>query len=668
MQIPLLQEIVIILGLSAIVIYIFQRMKLPTILGLLLTGIIVGPSGLSLIGDRAHEVEMLAEIGVIFLLFIIGLEFSLKTLASIQRIIFIGGGVQVGLTILITYLAATFFGFSGGEAIMLGFLFSLSSTAIVLKLLQEKNEMSSPHGKIVLAILIFQDIIVVPMMLFTPIIAGNGGDVGQALLSLVLKAVLVISLVLFGARYVVPRLLHEIASVKSRELFILSIIVICFAVAWGTSQLGLSLALGAFMAGLIISESEYSHQATSFIIPLREIFISFFFVSIGMLLDVSFFLQNIWVIIGLTLLVIFAKAVIAAIAVVSLRYPFRTILMTGLSIFQVGEFAFILSATGIQNGLLSENTYQFFLSASILSMVATPFVVQNAEKIFQLFINSNLRKRLNQIQSIRNRPQVKDSELEHLKRHVIIIGYGVTGQNVARAAKQAHIPYVIVETNPEIIKKARAEGEPIHFGDAISPFILEHLKVYNARVVVIAMYDPSATKAIISTIRSICQTVYIIVRTRALKEMENFYQLGANEVITEEFETSIEIFTRVLQQYLVPQDEVEGFIQQIREEKYQMLRSFSHREDNQQLLQIPNMNVTCLKVQRQDASLVGKPIRDTNLRSDLGINLIAIQRQREYITDIQPNTEIQKDDLLYVVGTPEAIAGLNKRLKKEKVS
>ncbi len=665
MHIPLLQEIVIILGLSTVVIYIFQRMKLPTILGLLLTGIIVGPGGLSLIGgDKTHDVEMLAEIGVILLLFIIGLEFSLKTLASIQRIIFVGGGIQVGLTIAVTYIAAQFFGFSGKEAIMLGFLFSLSSTAIVLKLLQEKNEMNSPHGRIVLAVLIFQDIIVVPMMLFTPLIAGKGGDIVQTLLVLLLKASLVIGLVIASARYVVPRLLHEVARTRSRELFILTIIVICFAVAWATSRIGLSLALGAFMAGLVISESEYSHQATGFIIPLREIFTSFFFVSIGMLLNVSFLWNHILLIVGLTILVMLVKGLITALAVIVLRYPFRTVLLTGMSIFQIGEFAFILSNTGLDNGLLSTSTYQYFLAISILSMVATPFIVQSADKVYLWFENSTILDRLNRLQSARNKPKNADAELENLKSHIIIIGYGVTGQNVARAAKQAGIPYVIIEINPEVIKRARSEGEPIYFGDPIAPFILEHLKVYSARVAVVAMYDPSATKAIIGNIRSICQTVYIIVRTRAINEMEAFYRLGANEVITEEFETSIEIFTRALKRYLIPQDEIEHFIQKIRDEKYAMLRSYSHREDDRQLLQIPNMNVTCLRVQSQASDLVGKPLKDTNLRSKYSVNIIAIQRDEQYITDILPDTAIQQNDLLYVVGTPDAVAGLNRHLRK----
>ncbi len=664
MHIPLLPDIVIILGLSAVVIYLFQRLKLPAILGLLITGVIVGPGGFGLIGDdTTHEVEMLAEIGVILLLFIIGLEFSLKTLASIQRTVFIGGTIQVGFTILVTYFGATMFGFSWGEAVFLGFLFSLSSTAIVLKLLQESGEINNPHGKISLAILIFQDIIVVPMMLFTPLIAGNGGNVVQALLLLFLKAALVIVIVLFSARYVVPRLLHEVARTRSKELFILTIIVICFAVAWGTSSIGLSLALGAFMAGLIVSESEYSHQATGIVIPFREIFTSFFFVSIGMLLDVRFFVQNILIIIGLTLIVMLVKGIIASLAAVVLRYPFRTVVLTGLSLFQIGEFAFILSVTGMENGLLAESTYQFFLAISILSMGVTPFVMQYSEQVFGLFRKSRLQKRMIQFNEMTTAGRDQELDTHDLKDHVIVIGFGVTGQNVARAAKSADIPYVIIELNPETVRDYRAKGEPIFYGDAMNAFILEHLKVYSARVAVIAIPDQVAVKAVVMNIRSICQTVHVIVRTQSLREMEELYKLGANEVIPQEFETSVEIFTRLLQRYLVPQDEVEAFIQDIRAEKYEMLRPFSHRQKSKTLLNIPNFNLTCLKVQHSDNEVIGKPLKDSNIRLKYGVNLVAIQRGEVFITDVKPETEIMQEDLLYVVGEPEAIMDFNKKLK-----
>lgn len=659
MHIPLLPDIVIILGLSAVVIFLFQKLNLPSILGLLITGVIVGPGGLGLIGDETtHEVEMLAEIGVILLLFIIGLEFSLKTLASIQRTVFIGGTVQVGLTILVTYLAAQVLGFRWEEALFLGFLFSLSSTAIVLKLLQESGDINNPHGRIALAILIFQDVIVVPFMLFTPLIAGNGGSVGIALLELLLKAAVVIVLVLLSARYVVPRLLHEIARTRSRELFIMAIIVICFGVAWGTSSIGLSLALGAFMAGLVISESEYSHQATGFVIPFREIFTSFFFVSIGMLLDVRFFVENILIVAGLTLVVILVKASIASLAALALRYPPRTVILTGLSLFQVGEFAFILSVTGMENGLLADGTYQYFLSVSILSMAITPFVMQHGERIASVFLKLS-NKKVNQF----NDTEGIAEDIHDLKDHLIIIGFGVTGQNAARAAKNADIPYVIIDMNPETVRHFQKLGEPIIYGDATSHFILEHVKVYKARVAIIAIPDSAATKSIVINIRSICQTIHIIVRTQTLREMDSLYHLGANEVIPQEFETSIEMLTRLLQRYLVPQDEMETFIKLLRTEKYEMLRPFSHQQKSKTLLNIPNFNLTALKVQHSNNDVIGKPLSETKIRPNYGVNLVAIQRNDDFITNVTPDTRILQEDLLYVVGEPEAIAQFNKKLK-----
>ena len=379
MHIPILPDIVIILGLSVVILFVMRKLNLPAILGFLITGVICGPGGLSLV-HNVHEVELLAEIGVILLLFIIGMEFSLKTLGSMQRIIFIGGLAQVGLTIGLTILVAYSGGFAWNQAVFLGFLISLSSTAIVLSVLQDTGMTGSPQGRIALAVLIFQDIIVVPMMLFTPLLTGEVENVGREVGLLILKAGILIAVVIFSANRIVPRLLREIARTQSRELFLLSILVICFAIAWGTSSIGLSLALGAFMAGLVISESEYSYQATGLMLPFREIFTSFFFVSIGMLLNFQFFITNILIILALALVVMIGKALIAAGAALILRYPFRTALLTGLSLFQIGEFAFILSATGLEYELIDPTTYQYFLAVSILSMAVTPSIMVNDEK------------------------------------------------------------------------------------------------------------------------------------------------------------------------------------------------------------------------------------------------------------------------------------------------
>ncbi len=661
MEIPLLTDITIILGASVLVIYLFQKLNLPTILGYLMTGIIAGPHVLAFI-SASHEVEVLAEIGVILLLFIIGMEFSLKSLAAIKKSVFIGGSVQVGLTIVVTALFAYWTGFTLNSAIFLGFVFSLSSTAIVLKLLQERNQMNSPHGKIALAILIFQDIIVVPMMLLTPILSGQGEDIWSVLLVLLFKAIAVILVLLFGARYLIPFLLHEVAKTKSRELFILFVVVICFAVAWATSSIGLSLALGAFLAGLIISESDYSYQATGFIIPFREIFTSFFFVSIGMLLDVRFLFEHLFMVLGLLLLVSFFKAIIAGSAALILKYPLRTAILTGLSLFQVGEFAFILSTVGIENDLLSETVYQYFLSVSILSMAITPFVMQYSEALSRLVSRKNLPER---ISSLSGNSGLSDNEqlIENLKDHTIIIGYGVNGRNVAHAAKFAKIPYVIVEMNADTVRQERLKGEPILFGDATNHFILEHVKVFSARVAIIAISDPLATKAVVTSIRSICPTVHVIVRTRFMHEMGEQLRLGASEVVPEEFETSVEIFTRLLHKYLVPQDEIEHFVQSIRSDNYETLRpqEISYKSTTQ--VSIPNLNISTLRVQNSNKEIVGKKIEDSRIRSKFGVNILAIQRDADYLSHIEADTEIEQDDILFLAGKPEDISRFHELIK-----
>lgn len=663
MHIPLLPDIVIILGLSVAIIFLFKKLRLPTILGFLITGIIAGPGGLSLIA-AVHEVEILAEIGVILLLFIIGMEFSLKTLASMQRLIFIGGLGQVGLTIGVAFLAAYQWGYAWNEAVFLGFLLSLSSTAIVLSVLQEKGAMTSPQGKFALAVLIFQDIIVVPMMLFTPLMTGEVENVSGMALMLLFKAVIVVVLLIFSARYVIPRVLHEIARTQSRELFLLSVLVICFAVAWGTSSIGLSLALGAFMAGLVISESEYSYHATGLVLPFREIFTSFFFVSIGMLLDFRFFIAHLGVILLLTLGVMLVKGGIATGAALILRYPLRSALLGGLALFQIGEFAFILSTTGLKYNLLDNDTYQYFLAISILSMAVTPLVLANDERIAGwLFRRRPLPERLRRFYELSEHAD-EEPEESLLKDHVIIIGYGLSGRNVAAAAQYAKIPYVVLELDPGRVEQARQDGHPAAFGDGANDFVLRHLHVYNARIVVIAVSNSDAARRIIPQVRAICKTVYIILRTRATSDVDLFFDLGANEVVPEEFEVSIEIFTRMLNRYFVPHDEVTAFTDKIREGSYEMLRSKQRASAGvNSLLSFPELNVTCLKAQHSNNDIIGKSLAEAHIRKRFGVSLIALMRGENFITDIRPDTRILQDDILYVVGKPGDVAGLNEELK-----
>lgn len=664
MELPLLTDIVIILGVSVPLILLFQRFRLPSILGLILAGIIVGPSALSLV-HSAHDVETMSEIGVIFLLFVIGIEFSLKQLAQIKRTVFVAGLFQVFATIAVVSLLALGWGMNINQSIFLGFLFSLSSTAIVLKMLQEQGAVHTPHGRVAIAVLIFQDIIVVPFMLVTPMLAGQSENWIVETGILLLKVLAVIAITFVLARYVVPWILDRVVRTKNRELFILTLVVICFATAWLTSAVGLSLALGAFFAGLIISESAYSHQATTNILPFREIFISFFFVSIGMLLDVRFFLLNIHWILLLTIATFIVKGLIASTATALLNYPARTVILSGMTLFQVGEFAFVLSATGIAYGLLNDDTYQYFLSVSIFTMAATPFVMKYEESISDRILRRALPRQVRvRLDSIaKARMAVSSTEtIEPLKDHLIIIGYGINGKNVAKAARNAEIPYTILELDPRLIEAAMRDGEPIHFGDATDEQTLSGQNIQSARVVVIAISDQDATRKIIGNIRRYSETAYVIVRTRYVKEIESIIRLGADEVIPEEFETSIEIFTKVLRKYLIPSDEIESFTQQIRSGNYEMLRSVGALPGINSL-SIPDLEISSLRVSQARNDVVGKDLASADLRRRFGVNLLAIHRSNRYLTLLTPETVIEQDDLLYVVGTPGQIAELNQYLR-----
>lgn len=653
MHFPLLQDLLIFMGFSAIVVYALQRIRLPSILGFLVTGILIGPHGLGLVSE-SEQIELISEIGVILLLFVIGMELSIKHLVSIKNTVFIGGSLQVGLTILVAGSGYYFLGNSWEESLFVGFLFSLSSTAIVLKVLQDRNEMSAPQGRNALAILIFQDIIVVPMMLFTPIIAGQGGDVTGSILMLLLKTAVVILITILSARYLVPRLMHGIAKTDSQELFLITTITICFAVAFLTAEAGLSLALGAFLAGLVISESEYSHQATSVILPFRELFTSFFFISVGMLLDLQFFWGNIGIVMLIVVAVFFIKSIIAALAIAVLKYPPRTFLLTGLALFQVGEFAFILSKVGIQYDLLAPETNQYFLAISIVSMLLTPFVIIFSERIaFGLMKFRPIEAWDRKMVASKERDHSVATNQQH--NHLVIIGYGINGSNLARAAEFSDIPYVAVEMNAETVKAEQKKGVPILYGDARQDHIMEAVNIPKARVVVIAISDPEGTKVIVQNIRMVSQSVHLIVRTRFVREIPELIALGADDVIPEEFETSIEIFSRTLHYFLIPEDDIGHFAEITRSNNYGLFQNKNSIPRTFRPGKYPEFDITCLKVRTDNRRIVGKTLSELDVRNQYGINILGLSRKDKLITNSGPDEILLQRDILYVTGKQESI-------------
>lgn len=652
MELTLLKDFAVIFGLSIIILFLCHRLSMPTVVGFLLTGIIVGPHGLGLI-SAVHEVESLAEIGIVLLLFTIGMEFSLKDLLQIKRSVVIGGSFQVLLTFAASFFIAQELGQPFGQSVLIGFLVSLSSTAIVLKVMQEKAEIDAPHGRTALGILIFQDIIIVPMILLVPMLTGTQENIVGDLLILLAKATIIIALVIISAKWVVPHLLYQIARTKNREIFMLSIIAIGITVAWLTSSSGLSLALGAFLAGLIISESDYSHQALGNTLPFRDVFVSFFFISIGMLLDLSFIFQQPGFVLSVTFGILLVKAILATAAVIILGFPIRIAILAGFAISQIGEFSFILSKAGIEYGLLSDSAYQLFLAVSILTMAITPLIMAAAPRIAdaasRLPMPNRLRLGCNPIQHIQNDSGKTD--------HLVIIGFGFNGKNMARAVSAANIPYQIIEMNADVVRAERNNDEPICYGDATHDAVLEHAGIKDARVVAVAISDPAATRRVIAAVRRLNPTVYIIVRTRYVQELEPLHGLGANEVIPEEFETSVEIFARVLKKYLIPRDEIESFVAEIRSDGYDMLRSLSKKKASYSdfKLHLPEFEISTLRV-GENSLVDGSSLTQIELRRKHGVSMLAIRRDSEMLSNPHGDAMLYAGDVVVVVGTKENIS------------
>ena len=657
MTLLFLSDIAIILGLSLVVILLLQRARLPLVLGFLLTGIMAGPHGLGLV-QAVHEVELLAEVGVILLLFSIGIEFSLGSLVRIWRSVVLGGALQVGLTIGVTFFLGHALGRPPREALFMGMLVSLSSTAIVLKLLQERAEIDSPHGKTALGILIFQDMAIVPMMLFTPLLVMGEGEIMDPLLALLGKAVLIVALVLVVARWVAPWVLFQVARTRSREVFLLATAAMGLTAAWLTSLAGLSLALGAFLAGLVISESEYGAQALGEILPLKELFLSFFFVSVGMLLDLSFVTLNLGTVLLSAFLVLALKAGLAALAVRLLGFSLRTALLAGLALSQVGEFSFILSRAGIQAGLLPGGQEQLFLAVSVLTMAVTPFVMAASPSLADQVLRLPLPAALFGKPMGWGGRTADEKEDGALTDRLVIVGYGVNGRNLARAAGVAGIPFVILETNPDQVRRERKAGIPILYGDASHPAVLESAGLERARILVTAISDPGCTRRITEAAKRMNPALHVLARTRFVEEVEPLYRAGADDVIPEEFETSVEILVRVLKRYLIPQLEIQEFVGEIRAGGYEMFRAPSAGSGSGPGalgFNFPDSEVATVRV-GTESFLVGRTLAEVALRAEYGVTLLAIQREGETHPNPGAAFSFRPGDLLIVFGAPEAVA------------
>lgn len=651
---PLFADLLIILLVSVPVAFACLRLRLPLLVGLMLTGILIGPYALGLIKDL-EAIEILSEIGVMLLLFTIGLEFSLRRLREMKRLVLIGGGLQVALTVAATAIVAVIFGRPLNQAVFFGFLVALSSTAIVLKSYAERNETDAPHGRAGVGILLFQDISIVLMMLMVPVLGGrDAANVGAIVFKLGVS-LLALAVIVLAAWFFVPIILTQIGKLRSPEVLILTVVLLFLGISFVTSQFGLSLALGAFIAGMVLSESDYNHQVTADILPFRDVFNSIFFVSIGLLLSVGALLENLSTVLLWVVFLTVGKALIVWSVIQLLGFPQRVAATTALGLAQIGEFSFVLAKAGKAVNLLPDTDYQTFLAASIISMIATPLMISAAPG-FGDFAQKIFRDKRDDPALMDESEDIHLTSSGGLNNHVIIVGYGLNGRNLARVLRAVLVPYTILDLNAETVRQAKEKGEKINYGDATRREVLHHAHIADASALVLAMSDPQSARRTVRQAREMNEKIYIVVRTRYISEITELLELGADEVIPEEFETSIEIFSRVLQKYGVARQVIEGQIEEIRRQGYEMLRSPSLAQ-----LKIPNLNAALHAAATEtiklsaDSPVIGKNLGELNLRGQTGATLIAVVRRGETKVNPGANYKLLEDDILILLGTSEKI-------------
>ena len=644
-----LRELIIVLTATIAIVFVFQKLRLPNIVGFLLTGVIIGPHGFQLI-QSVDQVETLAEIGVVLLLFTIGLEFSLETILSVQRRVVWAGLLQVGLTTLVVLAVARLLGASVEVGLFYGFLVSLSSTAIVLRIYHDRGEINSLQGRLASGLLLFQDLCVVPMMLLLPVLAGSGQDSIFFIVWVLAKSLITLVAIVWTARKLLPQLLHQVALLRNREIFVLFVVLVCFGTAWLTSETGLSLALGALVAGLVISESELSHQIVADILPLRDCFSGIFFISIGMLLNLGLLSQDFRITLFELLLMIGIKSLVLFAVFWWLYRSIRLGVVLGLGLAQIGEFSFVLAKAGINFKLLSPADGQIFLAASILSMMATPFLIQWAHT--WAFGFEGLFKDIGFNRSTGDGA----NETASATGHVIVVGYGLNGQNLARVLKEVSIPYRVLEMDPDLVHSAKTGGEPISFGDGTRPEILQQVGIDKARVLVVAISDPATTARLVSQARRLRTDLYIIVRTRYVAEIDHLYRLGANQVIPEEFETSVEIFARVLQEYHIPRNVISLQVDLIRREHYGTLRGIRLQGKRLDALSQFLVGTTSDIFSIVEASpAIGKSLEEINLPLRSGVSVIAVVRDGKSYPNVGNDFKLAVGDMLVLLGGHKAL-------------
>jgi CPA2 family monovalent cation:H+ antiporter-2 len=636
----LLGDLVLLFAAALPIVLVFERLNLPSVVGFLLTGIVIGPHGIGLIA-HSSEVDSLAELGLVLLLFVAGLELSFSALVRVRRVILWSGTLQVTVTVLLAAGVALACGAPGPLALFGGFLAVHSSTAIVIKTLADRGEIDAPHSRLAAGILLIQDLSLVPMILLTRMLANPAAASWVVLATTLAKAAAAVAGIVVAARVLMPAVLRQVVRLRSRELFTGVIVLFSFGTAWLASALGLSLALGALLAGLVISESEFSHQAFAEILPFRDVLNSVFFISIGMLLGLDFLLHNWLPLVGGAVALVALKVAVGFAVILPFYPSVRIAAMAALALGATGEMVFVLSRFALPLGLITAAQDQALIGITALTMLMAPFLIAAAPAW------------ADRVQALVGRPErITGADLVAPRGHVLIVGYGLNGENLARVLRQTGLPFLILELNPERVGMARQRGEPVLYGDASRLEVLHKARVGAAHAVVVAISDPVATRRIVALTRHLNARVPIIVRTRYVAEIDELNRLGATEVIPEEFETSVEIFARVLRRFRVPRNIITLQVDLIRKQGYSMLRGLElPRQTLDQLGDILAATTTESFLLPVSSPVVGRTIRELGLRRTTGVTIIAVVRDNRPLTNPPPDLDLRAGDIVVMVGS-----------------
>ncbi len=651
-------DLTTVLGASALGGYLANRLRQPVLLGYLASGLIVGPFGLELLREQ-EQIKALAEIGVAFLLFALGVEFSLAELKRVKDIALKGSLLQIGLTIALVALLATVMGEKLTQGIFLGAILSLSSTAVVLKTLTERGEINTLHGQVMLAILIAQDLALGLMLAILPAL-NQPENIGSALFAALLKVLLFLSAAFAFGRWIVPSAIKHIAATENSELFLLSVIALCLGVALITAQLGLSIEMGAFVAGLMIAEIDYADQALAKILPLRDTFASLFFASIGMLIDPGVLLQNFSLILGLVMLVMLGKAAIILPVVLKFGYSFKTAVITSLGLNQIGEFSFVLALVGLEMGFLSEKQYLLLLGTTAITLVLTPVALRFSPRLADKLANLPLLE--NYLRQFRDTKAL--SIPETICDHVVVAGYGRVGQVIVNILRNQGHSVLVIENSEAAIKKLQLEKIPYIFGDADSELVLEKSHLEKAKALAIALPDPVSTRLLLKRALKLSPELDVVARSHTNTEIDVLTQLGAQEVVQPEFEAALEMGAHVLATLGESQWVIQSVINTIHSERYESIlpeRVIS--------LMPPELSDTAREMHSEwvtidDATpLDGVTLATANIRNLTGVTVMAIQQGDKRLYYPKAETILHSGNKLLVVGEPEEVTALRKLLK-----